>query len=157
MIKAIFANDMAAGFGYKGRIPWKCPEDLKFFKEQTNGCIIVMGYNTWSTLPKLPNRIPIVISRKQLTGVLCLHPDTWLKDIVELDSMKYGKDIFIIGGAAILTPNTLEICEEILHSTIKSVNSVDVKISDDTLAYISQLKETVLLTNSNVIIRKLTK
>ena len=37
--------------GYKNDLIWHLPDDLKFFKEKTTGKTIVMGYNTFLSLP----------------------------------------------------------------------------------------------------------
>lgn len=50
-----------------GGMPWHLPEDLKHFRELTNGHVVVMGRRTWESLPEkfrpLPNRRNIVITR----------------------------------------------------------------------------------------------
>ena len=50
-----------------GAMPWHLPEDLRHFRELTNGHVVVMGRRTWESLPEkfrpLPNRRNIVISR----------------------------------------------------------------------------------------------
>lgn len=49
----------------RGALPWHLPEDLKHFKETTNGHPIIMGRKTWESLGRpLPNRRNIVISRQ---------------------------------------------------------------------------------------------
>jgi len=49
----------------KGALPWHLPEDLKHFKETTNGHPIIMGRKTWESLGRpLPNRRNMVISRQ---------------------------------------------------------------------------------------------
>ena len=51
--------------GVDGNLPWDCPEDRVFFKKVTMGHTVVMGRNTWETLPTdLPGRNVIVLSRK---------------------------------------------------------------------------------------------
>ena len=53
--------------GYKNDLIWHLPNDLKFFKEKTTGKTIVMGYNTFLSLPRLlPNRKHIVLSEKKI-------------------------------------------------------------------------------------------
>ena len=51
--------------GAKGDIPWHLPEDFAHFKQLTSGHPIIMGRNTWDSLPRkpLPNRTNIVASR----------------------------------------------------------------------------------------------
>ena len=50
-----------------GAMPWHLPEDLRHFRELTNGHVVVMGRRTWESLPEkfrpLPNRRNIVITR----------------------------------------------------------------------------------------------
>jgi dihydrofolate reductase len=50
-----------------GSMPWHLPEDLKHFRELTNGHVVVMGRRTWESLPErfrpLPNRRNMVITR----------------------------------------------------------------------------------------------
>ena len=49
----------------RGALPWHLPEDLKHFKETTNGYPIIMGRKTWESLGRpLPNRRNVVISRQ---------------------------------------------------------------------------------------------
>lgn len=51
------------GIGKDGKIPWYLPPDLHYFKEMTTDTIdtskknaIIMGKNTWNSLPKKPLR-----------------------------------------------------------------------------------------------------
>lgn len=50
--------------GKDNQLPWHFPEDLKRFKELTQGEPVVMGRNTWDSLPRkpLPGRTNIVVS-----------------------------------------------------------------------------------------------
>ena len=66
MITAIVAVDEKYGIAKDGKIPWKSKTDMKFFKDQTTGHIIIMGSKTLMSLPNampLPNRINIVLTR----------------------------------------------------------------------------------------------
>lgn len=55
------------GIGIGNTLPWKIKNELKYFKDLTtankNDCVI-MGKNTWLSLPKkpLPNRTNIILS-----------------------------------------------------------------------------------------------
>ena len=93
------------------KIPWNLPDDMKFFKETTSGHPIIMGRNTWDSLPRkpLPKRTNIVVSR---TMTPTSDDDTMAVTkpiIVEslqaaLDALKIFKNMeepFIIGGAQI--------------------------------------------------------
>jgi dihydrofolate reductase len=66
-MKAIIACDPKGGIGYKGGLPWdKLQGDLPRFKSLTEGQVVVMGRNTWDSLPKKPlsNRLNIIVSNK---------------------------------------------------------------------------------------------
>ena len=67
----IIALNEKNGIGLNNQIPWKCPEDLKFFKEMTNNNIVIMGRKTWESLPNKPlkNRINIVLSRNKIENL----------------------------------------------------------------------------------------
>ena len=57
----IVALNEKNGIGLNNKIPWKCPEDLRWFRYITENNIIVMGRKTWESLPHRPlkNRINI--------------------------------------------------------------------------------------------------
>ena len=63
MIKAILACDEDWGIGKDGELPWPHNSaDLKWFKENTTGGVVVMGKSTWDSLPfkPLPKRENII-------------------------------------------------------------------------------------------------
>ena len=56
------ARDLGIGRG--GQLPWRIPEDLKYFKRITTGHAVVMGRKTFESIGRaLPNRRNIVVSR----------------------------------------------------------------------------------------------
>ena len=71
MFDIISAVDQKNGIGKNNSIPWHIPNDLTYFKMVTSNSFIIMGKNTWDSLPKkpLPNRINIVISTTQKLDV----------------------------------------------------------------------------------------
>ncbi len=64
LIAAIARNN---AIGFENRLIYWLPNDLKRFKALTTGHTIIMGSNTFRSLPKgaLPNRRNIVLSRKK--------------------------------------------------------------------------------------------
>lgn len=106
--------------GRDGDLCWHLPEDLRHFKELTLGGVVIMGRNTWESLPKkpLPGRVNIVISRSQpdtITGEPGMVVPS-LEEAVERagELPESGKGIFIIGGGrvydrAIETADRLEL------------------------------------------------
>ena len=56
MNQLIVAMDPNYGIGYKGKIPWYFPQDLKHFRLQTLDKTIVVGRKTAEGLPYLKRR-----------------------------------------------------------------------------------------------------
>lgn len=86
--------------GKENNLIWHLKEDLKFFKENTMGHIIVMGYNTYESLPNLlPGRRHIILTHRDISleGVEVFHNLDEL--LTYLNNME--EDIYIIGGASI--------------------------------------------------------
>ncbi len=87
--------------GKNNKLPWNIKDDLKLFKELTTDNTVIMGYNTFISLPDnfrpLPNRNNIVLSRKniKIDGV---HVCSSINDALNI-AQKYSKKTFFIGGA----------------------------------------------------------
>lgn len=94
-IIAAVARNRAIGNGNK--LLYWLPNDLKRFKSLTTGHTIIMGHNTFLSLPKgaLPNRRNIVLSRSvtSLPGCECF--DSLEKALAACEG---DDDIYIIGG-----------------------------------------------------------
>lgn len=87
--------------GKKGDLPWHIPEDLKLFKQETMGKIMVMGRTTWESLKKkpLPGRVNVVLSRQknyQAPGAKVFPSKEAL-----LHAYSDQKEIAVTGGAHI--------------------------------------------------------
>lgn len=64
MISAVAAMSLNRVIGKENQLPWHIPEDLKFFKTQTSGKIMILGRKTFESIGKpLPKRFHIVITR----------------------------------------------------------------------------------------------
>lgn len=86
--------------GYKNDLIWHLPDDLKFFREKTTGKTIVMGYNTFLSLPRLlPNRKHIVLSEKKIDNEEVTTVNN-LDDLIKLIK-SIDEEVFIIGGASV--------------------------------------------------------
>lgn len=121
MIRAILAHDAYWGIGKDGDLPWpKNPDDLKWFKDCTLGHNIVMGRNTWESLPlkPLPGRKNSVVSNtmKPQKDVEIIQPDIYKS---RLAVMNYTHDIWIIGGAK-LVESSLDIIDELWLNDVGS-------------------------------------
>ena len=84
--------------GINNSLPWRLPDDLQHFKRLTLDKTIVMGRNTWESLPGLlPRRRHIVISRNpdyQAEGAEVFHSID-----AALAATGDEAEIFIVGGA----------------------------------------------------------
>jgi dihydrofolate reductase len=97
------------GIGVDGRLPWNSGsmvEDMKNFKQVTNGGFVIMGRKTWESIPEkyrpLENRINVIISssetfRKTLPSE-CLGFKTFQDALLTCYSDPSSRDIFVIGG-----------------------------------------------------------
>jgi dihydrofolate reductase len=65
-MKAIIAHNVFGDIGLNGSLPWKSREDLRHFKKLTNGCKLLVGYNTSTNLPPLKGREIIIDDRYNL-------------------------------------------------------------------------------------------
>lgn len=99
-INIIAAVARNRAIGYRNKLIYWLPNDLKRFKALTTGHTIIMGRNTYESLPKgaLPNRRNIVISStmRDIPGCDCYRSlDEALRHCRE------DEDIYIIGGARV--------------------------------------------------------
>ena len=74
-MEAILAMDANNGLSKEGIIPWNSTKDLNFFYETTKNNVVIMGKNTYLSLPDkirpLKNRLNIVLTS---------HPDIFLNE-----------------------------------------------------------------------------
>jgi dihydrofolate reductase len=115
-VNAILAHDEQYGIGKESKLPWPHNDaDMKWFRDCTNGHVVIMGRKTWESLgsKKLPNRTNIVVTRSELQG----NPDgTYfgeIRKLVQMLKMEYPDlKIWIIGGADIYK-QALSFCDNI--------------------------------------------
>lgn len=94
LIAAVAKNN---AIGFKNELIYWLPNDLKRFKALTTGHTIIMGSNTFRSLPKgaLPNRRNIVLSRKESSFPGAEH----FSSLEEALNSCLNEDIvYIIGG-----------------------------------------------------------
>jgi dihydrofolate reductase len=100
MISIIAAVARNRAIGYENKLIYWLPNDLKRFKALTTGHTIIMGRNTFLSLPKgaLPNRRNIVLTRSQKTFPGC---DVFASLEDALTHCDKDEDVYIIGGASV--------------------------------------------------------
>ncbi len=57
---AVLATGPNNEIGLNGKLPWRCKEDLKHFKEITANKVCIVGWKTKQSLPPLPGRIVLI-------------------------------------------------------------------------------------------------
>lgn len=97
IIAAVAAN---GAIGYRGQLLYHITEDMNRFKQLTWGHTIIMGHNTYKSLPcgALPGRRNIVLSRH-----VASLPDCEVYPSLEqaLATCCSEEQVFIIGGAQV--------------------------------------------------------
>ena len=90
--------------GYRGKLLVSIPEDMKFFRSETTGKVVVLGRKTLDTFPggqPLKNRTNIILTRNpnyQVKGAIICHS---VEEVLE-ELKKYpAEDVYCIGGDSI--------------------------------------------------------
>ena len=122
LIAAISDNNC---IGKNGEIPWHLPEDLRRVRDYTLGKVIIMGRNTWESLPEnrrpLPGRTNVVITRENKNN---FPNNVEVYNSVEeaIDAHK-NEDIVGFGGERIysaILPYATELSITHVHQTIEN-------------------------------------
>lgn len=126
-MKIIVAVDLNWGIGCDGKLLQHIPEDMKFFKEKTIGNVVVMGRETFESLPgknPLKDRVNIVLSRdrsfKDDRLIICNSIEDTLKELQKYENSK----VFIIGGETIYK-QFLPYCDELYITKIQNEYKAD--------------------------------
>ena len=113
-MKLILACDPNGGIGYQNKLPWtNIRGDLPRFKRLTDGKNVIMGRNTWDSLPKkpLPGRLNFVVSSSELEAE---H-----HNVIRVPDMEFNQpddvEFWIIGGAKLVETSWKNIDE--IHLT----------------------------------------
>ncbi|AVM52471.1 dihydrofolate reductase [Bacteroides zoogleoformans] len=101
MISIIAAIDRRMGIGYRNKLLFWLPNDLKRFKALTTGNTIIMGRKTFESLPKgaLPNRRNVVLTSRRDATYAGAEVFFSLEDA--LNSCRPDEQVYIIGGSSV--------------------------------------------------------
>ncbi|KXU88589.1 diacylglycerol kinase [Paraburkholderia monticola] len=100
--------------GRDNQLPWRLPEDLKFFKRTTMGAPIIMGRKTHESIGRpLPGRRNIVVTRDAARRFQGCDTATNLDEALALAAQDQAPQAFLIGGA--------ELYDEGLHHADKLI------------------------------------
>lgn len=156
-MEAILAYDLNNGISKNGAIPWKSKTDLNFFYNTTKGNIVIMGKNTFFSLPEncrpLKNRLNIVLTTnpevysndekyKNLDNLIFTSDQNIYKEILQNKekytcSLNPDFKIIIIGGKQIYEM-FFPLCETVWVTRIKKDYQCDLIIDYD---FSKQLKD----------------
>lgn len=115
-LSIIVASTLEYGIGFENKLCWNIPEEMKYFRNITLNCFqkntkncIIMGKNTWYSLPKRPlkDRINVIISlndydkiEKEISGMEDVRVFKTIDDaLIYIDNDPIIETCFIIGGA----------------------------------------------------------
>ncbi|MYE23257.1 MAG: dihydrofolate reductase [Gammaproteobacteria bacterium] len=101
IVSAIWAMTRNRVIGKDGDLPWRLPDDQRFFRRTTLGKPVIMGRKTFDEIGRpLPKRRNIVLSRR---GVRCEGVEVVrdLDSALALAASDAPEEAFIIGGAEI--------------------------------------------------------
>lgn len=114
------SNDGVIGF--ENKIPWHLSSDLKFFREKTGCCPMIMGRKTFESLPfVLPHRRHLVLTKE----IGRVHPNTLVSFHSSFEeALSEAKkipneqgEIFVIGGETVYQ-TALKSCDRIYLTRI---------------------------------------
>jgi len=105
IISLIAARSRNGVIGKNNDLPWRLPDDSKYFMTTTRGHHAIMGRKNYDSLPDafkpLPNRTNIVVTRQQdfhAPGCIVVHS---LDHALNIARENGEVETFIIGGAEI--------------------------------------------------------
>jgi dihydrofolate reductase len=102
-ISLIAAKASNHTIGIDGRLPWRLPGDMAWFRDKTMGKPCIMGRKTWDSFPRrpLPGRTNIVITRNAMfheAGALVARS---LDEALGIARQSGAEEAMILGGGAI--------------------------------------------------------
>lgn len=148
----ISAHDKNLGIGYKNTIPWYIPSDFRWFKLHTSGKIVIMGMNTYYSLPDkfrpLPNRTNVVLCDNKEKAKSLEKDGVFVYTSIEKVIMDFQNgDCFVIGGASIY--------KQFINKTSKLyITEIDKEFECDTFFPYYDKDDWDILYNSDIMMDK---
>lgn len=159
-VNLIVAVDIQGGFAKQGKIPWNIPEDMKHFKQTTDGHICLMGRKTYQDIIDmrgdkvnndiLPNRKCYVLSNtlQEVQGGIVVKEFNEIEFTTTRDDI--NKQIFVIGGQK-LYEQYIARADMVIMTIINNDYQCDQFFPVDYLAkYFSPITTTPCDTNKNI-------
>ena len=119
--------------GLRGGLPWRIPEDMKFFRRVTTGTVLVMGRRTFDSIGKpLPGRTNVVVTRDP-APFLAAHPTVIARETIDeaLDAaraecVRQGLTTISVIGGGVIYAQALPHADEMLLTHIDYDGAGDV-------------------------------
>lgn len=119
-MKLIVAVNENFGIGKGNKLLYSIPEDMAFFRETTQGKVIIMGHGTLKSFPggvPLKNRINIVLTRSETLRINGAITCSSLAKLTAVLDMCATDDLYVIGGQSVYSL-LLDYCGEALVTKI---------------------------------------
>jgi dihydrofolate reductase/thymidylate synthase len=134
-MELIVAMDSQNGIGYKDGLPWRCPEDLKYFRETTLNKTVIVGRKTAQSLPVLKRRRVLCLTRGKPNAVFWKNDVTFIHSLdsdSNLGEIETKETVIVAGGAgvyqtALKTERIRRVYRTIIQGTFKSDTYFDPK------------------------------
>jgi len=98
-ISLIWAQDVNGLIGYGGRLPWRLPADMAWFKKNTLGKTILMGRKTFDSIGHpLPGRKNMIVTSQNMDIDGCSSVHSLDEIIAAIDETE---ELMVMGGAQI--------------------------------------------------------
>tara|TARA_B110000444_G_C18810542_1_gene582335 strand:- start:275 stop:793 length:519 start_codon:yes stop_codon:yes gene_type:complete len=138
MVNVVLACCKDGGIGMNNKLPWQLQDELKIFKMITNNSTVIMGYNTWSSLPRKPliNRTNVVLTNSKTKKLeLFENYNVIVLSSIEEAIEKYkNNQCYYIGGASIYNYLiNFNLITNLYISIIHKHYETDIKINIDKL------------------------
>lgn len=138
-MKLIACVDLDFNIGYQNQLLFHIPEDMKRFRDYTNGNIVVMGGKTFESIGHpLKNRTNIIISHEPskyqldvINDVMPMTMETFINEYYFSRSSFTKEKIYVIGGAEIYN-SLLPMCDTLILTRVNTV-------AENTDSYIKNL------------------
>lgn len=124
--------DKKWGIGNNGRLLVDIPEDMKLFREETYGKVVVMGRKTFESLPNqsaLIGRRNIVLTRNKNYNAKNAEVCNSVEEVFKLIKNVDKKNVYIIGGGQIYE-QFLPYCDTAHITKVDYTYQADVHIAD---------------------------
>lgn len=119
MIRFIVAIDTHRGMANEQGIPWQgqLPTDTHFYRDETEGHTMLMGYNTYLEYTKAPPKRRSVVA--VAPGTPPLRPGFETVTDARKFLQETTEDIWVIGGAGMFT-ETLDLADELYITQLQA-------------------------------------